>query len=252
MKHFVALGIVSQLLTGCAYSLASPSGGGNTWGANQTVHSTNVYNLGKRTLVESGFGAETFVSGNLVEAGTAFGGNLQKEVSLRGAYKPALRASLGISYEVTPNTAVTARGFAKRAKGEDSPITFETDALGAVTQSGTVSDFVSYGGEVGARRYLADRDSRFRTYIGASGGLEYVEEIRAQGFAGNQNLYDGGWTPTASALTGVDYALSPMSTVSFETGVRWAGQMNGNEGSNFRLGGDRLSLPVTLRGSFRF
>ena len=63
------------------------------------------------------------------------------------------------------------------------------------------------------------------------------------------DLYDAQWVPSGRLSAGVEWQVTPKTALAFETGVRVEGPRdyaNGEKGSR------RVSVPLTLRGSFNF
>lgn len=62
-------------------------------------------------------------------------------------------------------------------------------------------------------------------------------------------LYDAQWVPSGRINAGVEWQVTPKTALSFETGVRIEGA---REYANGEKGSRRVSVPLTLRGSFNF
>jgi len=77
---------------------------------------------------------------------------------------------------------------------------------------------------------------------------------------GDIPFYESSWVPTAAGLVGLETPIARYTTLGIETGVRYQGGLESdtsvlNAGST--LGGlnnnnSRLTVPVTLRGRYRF
>ncbi|MEL6686582.1 MAG: hypothetical protein AAFP97_03065 [Pseudomonadota bacterium] len=62
-------------------------------------------------------------------------------------------------------------------------------------------------------------------------------------------LYDAQWVATGSLKAGVEWQVTPKTALAFETGVRVEGA---RDYANGEKGDRRISVPLTLRGSFNF
>jgi len=183
------------------------------------------------------------------------GGNgVISKLAYKDAYDTAWRASGGIAHNVAPRTTLLARGFYKEADANNNPVTLlANDNLGNV--SGSYSDYKSYGAEIGFREYLNNDDGRakLRPYMGATAGVAYLEAIdlnNVNGSAGPVEIYDSEWVPTASAVLGVEMPVSRRFSMGVESGLRYEGKRE-SDVTGLRTS-DAYSVPVTLRGRFRF
>lgn len=221
-----------------------------------------------RWNLEGGIGATSQVAGALFDGDAAVDGAANiADYSMRNAYEPAVRGELGLSYALNPSRKVTATGFYENAKSEgvtDLGILGNGEALTA-----SVSDYEAYGVELGLRQYF--RPERFlgttvRPYVEGRLGATNIEDIsltdaRSNGalLAGRDiALYEGGWVGSAAGLVGLETPLTRYSTIGLETGVRYTQGLDGsNDVNNFGLegvndDGSRTSIPVMLRGRYRF
>jgi len=141
------------------------------------------------------------------------------------------------------------------------------------------TDLRRYDLEVGARRYfkpiLANTMSRTLTpFVGASVGAAHLNGVsyditqenlrlqsafisegvdiaydQLQGPRQTVDLYDSQWVPTGQLNAGVEWQMSPKTALAFETGVKFEGAreyQNGNKGD------DNIAIPFTIRGSYNF
>jgi len=135
-----------------------------------------------------------------------------------------------------------------------------------------LTDYEAFGVEVGLRQYFAPRRSplvnSFRPYVEGRLGVSRVNDISltdaelagAPVVAGDIPLYEDSWVPTAAGLVGVETPVSRFSTIGLETGIRYQGGLESDTsflGAGTVAGGlnnnaGRLSIPLTLRGRYRF
>jgi len=195
-------------------------------------------------------------------------GTTINNIGFSDAYDRGWRAELGGSYALSPNRKVTATGFYSEANGNSQNI----GTINGETLTGTLSDYQSFGGELGLRQYLRPRRvpvlKSVRPYVEGRLGATRLSSIElenaqlgAQTFgAGNIDFYESDWVGSAAGLVGVETPLTRYSTIGLETGVRWT-QRPGSDNSDIapgsalsgaNNGGARLSVPVMLRGRYRF
>jgi hypothetical protein len=265
MKHtsfFCAVGALALAGSGCAYQGAG-HGSYGSYGSHSSSYSTPYYGgcnssytpQGCATVggtrVEVDFGAERFVDGNIIDGGIVSGGNTTSEVGYADAFKPGYRASVGLARDYRPNTTVMAKGFYKSAEGEDG-VTIATNGGGNVTAN--FSDYESYGAEVGLRQYLSPAQTRLRPFVGATVGATYIDDISIDNGGPAFLLNEAGWSATASATGGFEMPISQTASLALESGIRWEGSQDRAAAATPGFGEDnsRLSVPVTLRGRFRF
>lgn len=251
-----AAGALSLAATGCAYQGSSYGHGAwssPTYASHQTSYQPrhhSVRHVGA-TRLEFSAGAEQFVDGDIIEAGNTIGGTTTSQVSYGDAFKTGYTASAGFARDVRPNTTVLARGFYREAEAED-PVIIGTNGGGNVL--GQFSDYKSYGAELGLRQYVGYGHRGLRPYLGATVGAEYIDDITLTS-GGTIPLNEAGWVPTASGMAGLEMPVSRTASLALESGVRWTGSQDRDAAASaagFSDDGSKLSVPVTLRGSFRF
>lgn len=224
-----------------------------------------------RWNIEGGIGPSFAVGGNAVvgnNAHPAIGKNIN-DLSWNDMYDTGYRAELGGSYAVNPNRKVTATAFVEKA---DSAGVQDWGQIGAgQTLRGSLSDYKSYGGEVGLRQYFRPRSGLIlksvRPYVEGRLGATYIEDISVEnatvnGVATpglNTQFYDNGWVGSAAGLVGIETPLTRYSTIGLETGVRYTQALdssNAVSGSSPIAGtntsGGRTTIPIMLRGRYRF
>jgi hypothetical protein len=225
-----------------------------------------------RWNMEAGTGVDFFADGDVItgsQAHAGFNNRTLRNVSYNDAYKTMYRSELGGSYAITPNRKVTVQGTYARALGKDIAIgTQNGNEL-----RGIVSDYETYGAEAGVRQYFQPTPlplvKSMRPYVEGKLGAVHADDIALRnvrevgGAAGPTDLafYDGGWVPTAAALVGVETPVWNRFTMGIETGVRFTGkQKSDNSGiengfaqyGGANNGGNRYSIPLTIRGRYRF
>jgi hypothetical protein len=76
-------------------------------------------------------------------------------------------------------------------------------------------------------------------------------------------MYESGWVPTGAGMIGLETPIFNRFTMGIETGIRYAGKPNSDNSDkapatfNSRYtgannGGERWSVPLTIRGRYRF
>ena len=135
-----------------------------------------------------------------------------------------------------------------------------------------MSDYEAYGVEAGLRQYSAPFNfpvvNSIRPYVEGRLGVSRVSSIDLEDTqlggavfsAEDIPFYESSWVPTAAGLVGVETPLTRYSTIGVETGLRYQGALESDTsvlGAGSTLGGlnnnsSRLSIPLTLRGRYRF
>lgn len=275
------LGTAAIALSGCSWL----GMGGHKNTGYSAHHNGGYYN--HNTAKTSGCGTQNCLSRWNVEGaiGTAFpisgdivnGDGLNEgadavvnDISFNDAYKVGVRGELGGSYALSPNRKITANGFYQENKSDGRQ---DWGSIGGASLTGALSDYTSYGAEVGVRQYFIPTYSpvlkNLRPYVEGKVGGAYVEDINIEGARlGGANVLpngadvpflDGGWVPTAVGLVGVETPLFRHTTLGLETGLRYTGKLDQDNsvigglpiaGSND--GSGKWSVPVMLRGRYRF
>lgn len=233
-----------------------------------------------RWNVEGGVGTDFVVGGDAITGSQAHPGftgpaTTLRDVKMSDAYDTGYRAELGGSYALNPNRKVTLQGHYAHANGKQ----VEWGTQGTNTLRGTLSDYDSYGVEAGIRQYAYPARvpllKSVRPYVEGKVGAAHVNHISLNninevGGLANPNtpttvaMYEGGWVPTGAALIGIETPVFNRFTMGVETGIRYAGKPNsdgtdiGQTGTfparygGMNNGGDRWSVPLTIRGRYRF
>ena len=190
-------------------------------------------------------------------------------ISFGDAYETGVRAELGGSYALAPNTKVSLLGHYEQA---DSDGVQNWGTIGGENLTGALTDYKSYGAELGLRQYFTPVKgvifNSVRPYVEARAGASRVGDIGvvntqlggATFSAAEVPLYEDSWVGTAAGLIGVETPIARYTTIGLETGVRYQGGLKSDTSvlsPGSTLGGlnnnrGRVSVPVTLRGRYRF
>lgn len=270
--RIVLLSTAAIALSGCSW-LGLGGHNGNSYGHNaghgtykaqpkQHNHSSNTL---ARWNVEGGYGREFLTGGNVIST-AANGLNLTtpNKVTMKNAFEDGERYDLGASYALNPNRKVILNGYKSKFEGERQNL----GTQGASTLSGQFSDYEAYGIEAGVRQYALPVRmplvKSIRPYLEARAGISKVDDINISGVIGTSpagvatnltgyNVYEGGWVPTAAGLVGVETPLFNRMTVGVETGLRYSGKLDAADGGFAGAdGASKWSVPVSLRGRYRF
>ena len=260
--RLLLIGACTVALSGCAWM-----GSGHApyqYGSHSSYQYQYGYNQGyyagpqQRTHFDASIAAEEFTGGNIVPSTSVGGVNTVKN-ELNDVYKTGWRASAGIHHDVAPRTTLTFDGFYKEADSEGDRLALTTD--GTDSTYGSFTDYKSYGAEVGFREYATNyAPGRLRPYVGGTVGAAYVESVDAVNVSLDQTgttgttvqVYEGQWVPTASAVVGIDMPVSHNGTIGLESGLRYEGKRDLEFGAFTANGDDSYSVPLRLRGRFRF
>lgn len=197
-------------------------------------------------------------------AGTDF-----NSISFKDAYDTGVRAELGGSYALAPNTKISLLGHYEQA---DSDGAQNWGTIGGEQLTGALTDYESFGAELGLRQYFQPMNgvilNSVRPYVEARGGVSRVDDISVVGTqlggatfsADAVPLYKNSWVGSAAGLIGVETPLTKYSTIGLETGVRYQGGLRSDNevlAAGTTLGGlnnnrARVTVPLTLRGRYRF
>ena len=225
-----------------------------------------------RFNLEGGLGPAFMVDGTAVTGDRTNDGSgvAIRNISMADAYETGYRAELGGSYALSPNRKVTALGFYSEAEDEG---VIDWGTVGGEALTGRLSDYESYGAELGLRQYFRPRRaiivSSIRPYVEGRVGLAQVKDINIEqaslggaAFNGGEPVpfYESGLVGSAAGLVGIETPLTRYSTIALETGIRYQGKPDsdtsalapGNPLSGINNGGDTLTVPVMLRGRYRF
>jgi hypothetical protein len=218
-----------------------------------------------RWNVEGGYGQEFITGGNVIQtAPNGLNLTAPTKTTMKSGYEVGERFDLGVSYALDPNRKVILNGYQSKFDGERQII----GTQGATTLSGQISDYDAIGIEAGIRQYAlpvrAPIVKSIRPYLEARAGVAKVDDINVSavtrtspgGVVTNRagyGLYDGGWVPTAAGLVGVETPLFNRMTIGLESGLRYSGKLDAVDGGFAGAdGASKWSVPVSLRGRYRF
>ena len=229
-------------------------------------------NCYSRINLEGGIGVASAIDGTMFVGEdtdpATNGGQLQNGGTDR-VYDTGYRAELGGSYAINPNTKMSLLGHYEKA--ESSGVKNYGQIFGA-NFNGSFSDYETYGVEAGLRHYFRPQRGfilrTIRPYVEGRVGVSRTEDIQIQNATlggvqfgdGNINFYDDSWVASGAGLVGVETPLTRYSTIGIETGLRYTTGLDADNseilpgtplaGSN--SGGSNLSVPLMLRGRYRF
>jgi len=217
--------------------------------------------------VEAGVGPSFIVGGEGVTGSKTnpSPGTSINDIDMDDLYETGVRAEAGISKALSPNRKVSLLGH---YVNHDSKGVVDWGTLSAAPLTGALSDYTAYGAELGLRQYGGIKPfpvvGSVRPYIEGRAGASYVEDIAIQQASvaptTDINFYDGGWAPTAAGLVGVETPFFGRSTIGLETGLRYTHKLDtdrttlaaGSPLAGSNDGGAKWSVPLTLRGRYRF
>lgn len=201
--------------------------------------------------IEGGVGADFITSGKLIQGNQT----VTQSLSMKDAYGTGRRYAVRATYpRPTANRYFTASAYRSEFDGKAQSFS----APQTVSQSGTLSDYTSQGVEFGLRQYSARPFGVAHPYAEARLGGAYVDDISVVQGAQRTALYQGGWVPTGAAVVGFEVPAMNRFTVGLETGLRYQGRLsvaNTPEArviTNNRGTGSLVTVPLTLRGRYRF
>jgi len=277
------LGAAAISLSGCSFlgiggssshhGYTSPSYGTGyaSTGSSCSPHHAVIANGNclSRLNIEGGIGPSYHIGGDVITGDEGnFAGTNVRNVDFDEAYDTGVRYELGGSYALSPNTKVTAMAHIEEA---DSAGNLNLGTVGGAAFTGSLSDFRSTGLELGLRKYFNPTSAPLvrsvRPYVEGRVGANYQDAIFLENAqlggvnigTGRLAMYDSGWVPSAAGLVGVETPLTRYSTIGLETGIRYTGRPESNNTTfgpgpfqNLNNDGSRVSVPVMLRGRYRF
>lgn len=277
------LGAAAISLSGCSF--LGLGGNSSHNGYNAASHGTGYASTGSkcspshavlangnclsRLNIEGGIGASFNVDGDIMTGDQATAvGTVVRNVDFDEAYDTGVRYELGASYALSPKTKISAMGFVDEA---DSAGNVNFGTIGGAAFTGSMSDFKSQGLELGLRQYFSPKSAPFvrsiRPYVEGRLGASYQDAIFVENAqlggavigTGRLAFKDAGWVPSAAGLVGIETPLTRFSTIGLETGIRYTGEQDANTTTfgpgpfqGLNEGGARVSVPVMLRGRYRF
>jgi len=270
--RIVLLSAAAVALSGCSWlGLGGNSGSyGHDIGTYKASHAGGQNNGCcelSRWNVEGGVGKEIIRGPSFINRSGAndIPGVVPNTVSASRAFDDATRYEWGGSYALNPNRKVSLIGHHVKADGNN--IALGTAPSGNVLR-GDLSDYEAWGAEIGLRQYAlpikAPLINSFRPYVEGRVGATHVDDIGISGVNSTNftqaGLYESGWVPTGAGLMGVETPVFDRFTMGVETGIRYEGKLKSDTSTlspgrglaGINNGGDRWSIPVTLRGRYRF
>ncbi len=280
------LGAAAVALSGCSWlglgnnnrlpsyqNYGGQYAGQQAYRVNQSVNQSGCTsgNCLARWNLEGAVGPSFTVNGDAIDGdlvSPTSGANI-RNISMSEAFETGYRAELGGSYAVTPNQKLIGNVFLEEA---DSEGTLDLGTIGGQELRGGLSDYRTYGAELGVRQYFrpfrAPVVNSVRPYIQGRVGLARVESIDLENttlggaaFSGGDiPLYDSDWVGSASGTIGIETPLTRFSTIALETGLRYVQSPNGDNSvlsppnplAGINQSGSRTSIPIMLRGRYRF
>lgn len=251
------------------YGYGAPSSASS--GYHTSGHHTGALS---RWNLEGSVGQEYMVGGDFStpDEVTPIAGQRATELSMKDAFEAGMRYELGGSYALNPNRKLTLMGSYTHAEGKDVEI-WNRDAP-PLAINGKPSDYESYGVEAGLRQYFKIQQApivgSLRPYIEGRVGAAKVKDIEFENYRntggplpGPAPVYDGGWVATGAGLVGVEVPVFKRATLGLETGIRYRSSLDGNRTrfgpggaapflENFNNGSENWTVPVSLRGRYRF
>ncbi len=283
--RILILGVSAIALSGCSWL-----GLGNSNAKNSYNHYANSGSYGYKSQTNRGgcnsgqclsrWNIEAAVGPTFNVGGTAITGSdthasnpvAIRDVSFSEAYRPGVRGEIGGSYALNPNRKITGNVFYEEAES-DGVLNLGTVGTAAPrTLFGSLSDYESYGAEIGLRQYFAPRRGgalvgNIRPYVEGKLGATRLNDVSLEGanlegdaLAANIPLYRSSWVGSAAGLVGVETPIARHATIALESGVRYTQSPRSDNSrldgstlfSGINNGGGRVSIPVMLRGRYRF
>lgn len=270
--RLLLLGTAAVALSGCSWF-----GGGAKHHTSTKTGSNGYYTQGgecckplSRWNIEAAAGPEFLVGGTALtgeDIHVAPGVSSTKQ-SMKDVYDPGVRMELGGSYALNPNRKVTLMGSYAKASGEE----VNMGSYGGSSLTGEISDYKRIGIEAGMRQYFRPHRvplvKGLRPYVEGKLGVSKVDDITLENAmyngavenGGSIGVYEGGWVPTAAGMVGVEAPIFKRATVGLETGLRYTGGPKSDNTyfdgahalSGVNNGGSSLTVPLMLRGRYRF
>lgn len=263
MKRIALVCSTAIMLSGCSWF---------GWGGNSSPGPHKSF--GERMNLELAAGIDPNVKGDVIKhdfdnSGTA-------ELNRQGfsdAYGRKMNYQVGMSYEVAPTWEVTAAAGYSQADGKQGVVVGQANGNDITAN---FNDYEAYNAEFGVRKYFRNRtfakllSPAIAPYVGASAGVQHTSSTKAAlsstdwtgtSIPGNDTyMWHGeGYTPTAQVTVGAEWRPSRNFALGLETGLRYTSGLGDGDGSLTNVGweqadsnGDTLTIPVTLRGRFKF
>ncbi|WP_017931968.1 hypothetical protein [Robiginitomaculum antarcticum] len=281
LLSIAAIGVSTLALSGCSFF-------NGMWGQSGH-HGANNYNGGayaasncgnscvggkqiSRLNFEAGAGYDFITGGEAITGSNVapFPGQNINDIDMKDAYEDAFNVFAGGSYMLNPDRKLTGQYTYSTAKGQTNDLGRETGRL--TNTNAKLSRYESHGLDLGVRqyfrpKYLGSTNFRYRPYVEGKIGATYVDDIKLitveQGNPASSrtvDFYDSGWVPTAAGMVGIETPLFNRTTIGLETGIRYTGKMDDAQNLQAQApnlagandGGERWTVPVAIRGRYRF
>jgi hypothetical protein len=181
-------------------------------------------------------------------------------ITLQGAY------GLEGNREILLGLGYTSAGEGSVEVGTAAVVSGSGATLVEVPVNGTFGDYKAWVVEAGLRQYFGG--GAFKPYIAGRVGAAFVNDIRASfsvpaldinAALNNVPFYDSTTVLTGGIDLGVSYDVSDNFSLQVETGIRFAGGLDGNDANIGGLGlasineeGSRTVIPVSVRARWVF
>ncbi|WP_371397131.1 hypothetical protein [Fretibacter rubidus] len=207
--------------------------------------------------LEGGIGADFIAGGQLIDAGNAriATGAVPQNLAMSDAFGTGTRFDATATYPVSENRYFTGTAYRTTHDGK---------AVNLRTQTGTplvgqLSDYRAHGVEFGLRQYAPNPRYVVHPFIEGRVGGAYVDGVSLDQGVSRTALFNSGWVPTGAVVVGFEAPTSNRFTVGMETGIRYQGRLGATPQplsrdvtGAARASGSLISVPVVLRGRYRF
>lgn len=275
MKQEILVGIVAMGLFGAMQAASAQSAG--------TIRSLPQQGAWS---VTPEFGAELSDNGSFISAGsfrqsaagTLWGSTINAAVTLstdardfKDVYKDAYSLGASFNYGLNEATEVFGRVRYTEAKAKEfnaltanATVTWGGATITANgTAQGKLSDYSSWGLEVGSRYFFSTKDA-FKPYVSPSLGFTQVDKINVEYvrfngtnlFSSPIRMYKSSWAYNLGVTVGFRYDLSKTTAIGVETGYRYQDKLKaddtdlGSYGAN--RSGKRGYIPLTVGVNIAF
>ncbi len=229
--------------------------------------------FGRKMTFELATGIDHSINGNVVESALDNSGTAALlPADYKDAYKTSINYQIGTSYALSDTLDVTAAVNYSKAKGQNLTL----GSVGADAITADFDDLETYGVEIGMRKYFHNKtfahllSPAVSPYVGANIGVKHVEStgavLSSAGFASigqpaiiNTEWYSDSVVPTGQLTIGAEYRANSNFSIGLETGIRYTGNLKAGDATLTGIGWEEargkarnISIPVTLRGRFKF
>lgn len=250
------------------YQIGAPNYGQYYGQSAQNTRGPGFYDRRRATgqlAIEGGVGASVIAGGTLIDEGRSRtplpSGNAR---TMTDSFDDGTRVHVTASYpRRASDRYFTATAYRTQYDGK----TANFSRVNGGPVSGRLSDYTAHGVEFGLRQYAPRALSFAHPFVEGRIGGAYVDGISLETPLRTTPLFESGWVPAASATVGIEAPAFNRFTVGLETGVTYQGRLGAVErtvdGSarntvgqdiigGARRSGSLISVPVTLRGRYKF